>query len=75
MPDASSKTVSEALPSVASEEAVLLLEWSGAGFLVGDEGFFEVALENQAKGLDTFLVGGGGGRGVGLVSDGGGGGG
>jgi hypothetical protein len=63
------------LPRVANEEAVFLLVsvLDEVVVLVGDAGLRDVALENQAKGLDTFLVGGGGTNG--LVESGGGGGG
>ena len=79
LPDSLSwaSSVSGLLPSVASEEAVFLLEsaFDRAEGLVGDEGFRDVALENQAKGLETLRVFGGGTMGVGLAPGGGGGGG
>lgn len=66
--------MSTLLPRVASDEAVFLLVSDKVEFLVGEAALRDVALENHAKGLDTFRVGGGG-RADGLVSGGGGGGG
>lgn len=66
--------MSTLLPRVASDEAVFLLESEVTDALVGEVALRDVALENHANGLETFLVGGGG-NGEALASGGGGGGG
>lgn len=57
------------------DEAVFLRVLELMDPLVGEGGFFDVARENQANGLVTLRVSGGGATAYGLVSGGGGGGG